>query len=205
MRKLTTEEFVARARGLLGDSYDYSLVQYSGVSKLVTLICTNHGKFNKRASDILKGQGCPICGELGGAKKRNSAARAKFLRLAKELHAGKGYDYSSTVYVDGRTKVKIHCAAHGDFWQLPHAHTKGAGCPDCDSERKFARGADTRKKAANEFSLKASKVHGDTYLYHLVDYERATSPVSIVCRVHGEFCQTPQTHLAGGGCQKWFP
>ncbi|WHB31197.1 homing endonuclease [Xanthomonas phage NEB7] len=44
-------------------------------------------------------------------------------------------------------------------------------------------------------------VHGDRYDYSAVEYVRADDPVSIVCRTHGPFRQTPAHHANGGqGC-----
>lgn len=40
-----------------------------------------------------------------------------FVRKAKEIHGDK-YDYSETVYINSRTKLKIICSIHGEFWQL---------------------------------------------------------------------------------------
>ena len=53
-----------------------------------------------------------------------------------------------------------------------------------------------------EFIEKSKKVHGDKYDYSLVDYVNAITKVKIVCKIHGDFEQTPNTHLGGGGCKK---
>ena len=51
-----------------------------------------------------------------------------------------------------------------------------------------------------KFIEKARKVHGDKYDYSKVDYKYCRTHVCIICPVHGEFWQTPQTHLVGSGC-----
>lgn len=43
-RKLTTEEFIERARAAHGDLYDYSKTVYSGKDKRVAIICPDHGE-----------------------------------------------------------------------------------------------------------------------------------------------------------------
>ena len=52
------------------------------------------------------------------------------------------------------------------------------------------------------FITKATKIHGDRYDYSKVDYVNAKTKVTILCRVHGEFTQTPSNHLSNFNCQK---
>jgi len=63
-RKLTTEEFIERAKKIHGDKYDYSEVNYINAKIKVEIICKIHGHFFKNPFDHLSGQGCPLCGEL---------------------------------------------------------------------------------------------------------------------------------------------
>lgn len=49
------------------------------------------------------------------------------------------------------------------------------------------------------FIEKARKVHGNTYDYSKVKYENAKKNVIIICRIHGEFLQSPSNHLKGQG------
>ena len=50
------------------------------------------------------------------------------------------------------------------------------------------------------FIEEARKVHGDKYDYSKVDYVDAHTPITIICPNHGEFEQTPNSHLSGHGC-----
>ena len=52
-----------------------------------------------------------------------------FLDRSKSFHKNK-YDYSSTEYIDAKTKVLIICPVHGEFGQLPTSHYH-SGCPKC--------------------------------------------------------------------------
>jgi very-short-patch-repair endonuclease len=52
------------------------------------------------------------------------------------------------------------------------------------------------------FILKAIKVHGDRYDYSKVNYINAKTKIIIVCKIHGEFIQTPSNHLHKFNCQK---
>lgn len=49
---------------------------------------------------------------------------------------------------------------------------------------------------------KFQEVHGDRYDYSSVVYSGAKVVVSIGCKTHGLFPQTPQDHLKGSGCPK---
>jgi hypothetical protein len=45
---------------------------------------------------------------------------------------GKFYDYSQVEYIDIKTKIKIICPIHGEFYQLPLDHCRGySGCVEC--------------------------------------------------------------------------
>lgn len=50
-----------------------------------------------------------------------------------------------------------------------------------------------KKLSQQEFEQKAFQVHGNKYTYG--KYEGAGVPISIYCRVHGEFKQTPNAHI----------
>lgn len=45
MKKLTTEEFIERARKIHGNKYDYSKVNYVNAKTKVCIICPIHGEF----------------------------------------------------------------------------------------------------------------------------------------------------------------
>src|SRR5690606_12217543 len=60
--------------------------------------------------------------------------------------------------------------------------------------------AKSKTKDKEYFIEKAIIVHGDTYIYSLVDYKTAKTKVKILCKLHGSFLQTPDNHLFGQGC-----
>jgi hypothetical protein len=61
-RKLTTEEWVLRARKTHGDRYDYSRTDYDGDNVAVRIVCPEHGEFEQRPGNHLRGCGCIVCG-----------------------------------------------------------------------------------------------------------------------------------------------
>ena len=59
--KLTTKEFIEKAKLIHDNKYDYSLVEYKNAHTKVNIICKVHGIFEQEASSHLVGTGCPIC------------------------------------------------------------------------------------------------------------------------------------------------
>ncbi len=50
------------------------------------------------------------------------------------------------------------------------------------------------------FIEKSKLVHGERYDYSPTIYEKVMKNVTICCRIHGNFLQTPNAHLCGKGC-----
>lgn len=119
-----------------------------------------------------------------------------FIQRGFAVH-GEKYDYSRVVYAGKDKKVKIVCTTHGEFSQTPHNHTYNAqGCPKCgDIARNDGRMA-TLESVLSKFRL----IHGDTFDYSGVVYIGTNEHVTIICRIHGEFRQTPHSHIDGHGC-----
>ena len=66
IHKLSTEEFIRRAKEIHGDKYDYSKVNYIGYEDEVIIICPKHGDFPQTPAVHLSGSGCQICCESKG-------------------------------------------------------------------------------------------------------------------------------------------
>ena len=120
MRKLTTEEFIIRAKSVHDCRYDYSKVNYVNARNKICIICPTHGEFWQYPHDHLKGQGCSKCSCVNRSVKFRYNT-IDFIFHAKETHGDK-YDYSKVEYVNSRTKVCIICPIHGEFWQSPAHH-----------------------------------------------------------------------------------
>lgn len=190
-KRLTTEEFITRAREVHGHKYDYSLVEYVNWRTPVKIICPIHGVFEQIPNNHLKGRKCLFC---AGNQQSNTN---EFITRGREVHGGK-YGYSLVKYKDSRTKVKIICPIHGMFEQRPYSHLQQkAGCPQCAWEQL----SEQRRLSAEEFITRAREVHGDRYDYSLVEYVNNSTPVKIICSEHGVFEQTPGNHTSmKAGC-----
>ena len=51
-----------------------------------------------------------------------------------------------------------------------------------------------------KFIEEAKKIHGEKYDYSKVSYNLVSDKVKIICKEHGEFNQTVDSHLQGSGC-----
>ena len=132
-KKLTTAEWVEKAKSIHGELYDYSAVEYVNSKTPVKVLCRTHGPWDCQPSNhVAHGRGCPECG--GSLKKSTSS----FVDDAVRVH-GQIYDYSSTDYRNSHTKVTIRCYEHGDFQQTPTAHISGQGCPVCGNRDRLDR------------------------------------------------------------------
>lgn len=60
-KRVTTEDFIAKARAVHGDKYDYTEVEYSGALTKVKIRCKKHGTFLQIPYSHLSGRGCPEC------------------------------------------------------------------------------------------------------------------------------------------------
>jgi hypothetical protein len=197
-KKLTQEEFVAKARAVHGDKYDYSQAVYTGGAFCITIICPTHGAFEQApASHVVQRSGCPTCSGLN--KKGPRLGIDDFIQKARLAHGGK-YDYSEAIFSGTKCTIRIICPVHGAFMQGAGEHTAGRGCRECGKDT--AAKAPRIKRTTAQFLEAAKAKHGAAYDYSLVAYINSTSEVKIICPVHGVFEQLPYCHLRGAGCQK---
>jgi predicted nucleic-acid-binding Zn-ribbon protein len=184
---LTTKEFIEKSKLIHSNKYDYSKVDYKNSTTNVIIVCKNHGSFYQIASIHLGGHGCPKCANKNVSTK-------EFIEKSKLIHGDK-YDYSKVDYKYSNKDVIIICKIHGDFLQIPNTHLNNHGCSKC---------AGIAKSNTIEFIENAKLIHGDKYEYFKVDYKNNITKVIITCKVHGDFLQTPKSHLKGHGCQSCY-
>ncbi len=185
--RITTKDFVEKARAIHEDKYDYSKVEYVNARTSVTIICPEHGAFQQKPEKhIGLKRGCSEC-----AIARSRLTQSEFLMKAIEVH-GDTYDYSKVEYTGTRNKITIGCGIHGDFQLTPNHHLKSRGCRRCADDK--------YRRTLGEFVTKSEEVHGCKYDYSKVEYVNKRTSVVIICPKHGEFTQGPDKHLKGYGC-----
>ena len=184
-----TIEFIEKAKKVHGNKYNYDLVDYINSYTKISLVCERHGLFMQAPTKHLSGNNCPKCAY--------TITTEEFVKKVNKVHNNK-YDYLSTVFNGTAKKIEINCRIHGSFTQKAQNHLRGGGCPKCANESRS-----NKLVCTNEvFIEKAIKIHGDKYDYSKVECKGVGSKIKIFCRTHGEFLQTPNSHLNGSGCQK---
>lgn len=169
------EEYVARAREVHGDKYEYKELYYNAVQKrwFLKILCAVHGIFDKKVGNhITNKQGCPSC------TRKYVLTQADFLERCKSKH-GNRYSYDKAVYVNNTSNVIITCTIHGDFSMTPKNHTQhGQVCPQCSINAKLT---------TTSLVEKLEVLRGDIYDYSKVEYQGAEIEVILICKTHGEF------------------
>jgi len=181
----TTEEFIQQANITHNYKYDYSKVNYIRAKDKVIIICSSHGEFKQKADGHLRGNGCGRC---SGKYKTIE----DFIQQASIVHNFK-YNYSKSIYITSLEKLTIICPDHGDFNQSPSSHLTGHGCRKCGGVYKLN---------TDEFIVKANITHNYIYNYSKSKYINTLTKLTIICKIHGEFEQTPAAHLFGQKCPK---
>lgn len=91
------------------------------------------------------------------------------------------------------------CAKHGKFECYTRRSSLERGCVKCSRERHSEDSLSTRKR---RWLSKCKKVHGNTYDYSKVVYVGSGKKVTLICRMHGSFTQSPIAHARGFGCKE---
>lgn len=180
-----TEEFIAAAKAVHGNKYDYSKSHFISLIDKIEIVCPKHGSFLQTPyNHIIEKHNCQKC---SGRNLSTKEIISKF----KETHGDK-YDYSKVVYQKTKSKVEIFCPVHGSFFQTPQKHIKGQGCPECAK----------KNLTQKQFIEKAIEIHGNKYDYSKTVYQEYQKKIIITCPIHGDFNQLSVNHLQGCGCPK---
>ena len=191
MSKITTELFIEKAKLIHGDKYDYSKVEYNGCKHNIIILCLIHGEFEQRPDMHLRGYGCKNC-----SITKKKLTNKQFIEKAIQIYGNK-YEYSKVEYKKSNEKIIIICKIHGEFLQTPGGHLSKRGCRLCGNIQKSLSMSSNTK----DFIEKAKIKHGDKYNYSKVNYINNTKKIIIICKVHGNFLQSPSDHLNYNGCQ----
>lgn len=189
-KKLTQEEFIKRATDIHGCKYSYEKSIYVNSNTKLKIVCNKCKNIFEQLPDshIRQKQGCSRC-------SRNIKLDLENFILKSIRTHGDKYNYSKIKHINGvDNKVDIICnTCKTTFSQSPAKHiNKKHGCPKCNGGV---------KSNTEEFIKKAIQKHGHLYSYNETVYFNNKKKVKIICKKHGIFKQSPNSHLNGGGCQ----
>lgn len=196
MARDTTLSFIDKAAALHGDRFDYSAVQYTRSAEHVEVRCLIHGAFWIRPNDHLMGKACPRCATIR-RKVTQSKPFDVFLKQASATHSDRGYQYDSSSYAGARTKMRITCPHHGDFWQAPEVHLRPSGCKRCSASSQNA----ARRITATTFLTRVATKFAGRISIRMDTWLGLYAPIEAECVLHGAFSTTSHALLyTKNGC-----
>lgn len=193
-KKLTTEEFIEKAKKKHGNLYDYSKVEYITSHMPVKIFCKKCQKYFYQApNNHLTGAGCYDCGNKRRSDK-NRYSQEHFINKALSIHKGT-YSYSEVKFKDMYTPVKIFCnKCKTYFYQTPSKHLGGRGCKKCSTLRQILSW-DIQKSRLEKLGI-------TKYLdFSFVQYKDSVHKIEVCCKTCGKHFFTLLGNLiAGKGC-----
>lgn len=190
MKRKTDLQTLAEFKAIHGNKYDYSLVEYKGTDKKVTIICPSHGQFQQRPGNHIRGEGCPKC-KVSKVADSHRHTTDIFIEKSKAKHGADRYSYTQTVYTASKAKVNLGCNICGTiFSQLAGDHLKGSGCPKCATVSRVAKNALIDKVMpirTTEESFVQSLNLPDNISYVPGSFKGVFKHVKFLCQKHGEF------------------
>ncbi len=128
----------------------------------------------------------------------------KFKEKINKIHNNM-YCLDKVYYTKRGCNVIIVCDKHGEVEVNSDSLLRGGICPLCQKEitTEF-RKKGTRKRTQEEWVNLCTEKHKGKYDYSETEFKlpREDGKVKIICPIHGEFWQTPSSHLSGKGCPK---
>ena len=127
--KMTTTDFVEKAKLKHGDKYDYSEVNYINSRSKVRIVCKEHGVFIQQAANHLFGNGCTDCAGI---------TSYSFESLSEEVN--RKYNNEITL-VDGQIisgvnkKYKFRHSCGHEWYAWASLILRGKSCPVCAKTR----------------------------------------------------------------------
>lgn len=138
--RLTTEEFIRRAKMFHGDTYDYSETQYVSSSKKVKIRCRKHGVFEQTAGQHIHPKlrtGCPYCAGKAIFKGENDLL-SQAPDIAAFFDEEANQCTASDVFAKSNKKYWWKCDNGLDHrYQMRPLNkvSRGAGCPICSGQQ----------------------------------------------------------------------
>lgn len=195
-RPLTHEEFLNKFYEKNEHAQDIEILgTYINNKTKIRCRCKIDGyEWSVRPADLLRGRGCPKCGEKRTAQKQ-AKTHEQFI---KELHKISPDIEILGTYINTYTKIKCRCKIDGYEWEaLPQNLLSGSGCPKCAI--KIVTQKNT--KTYEQFMEELQQINKDIEV--LGTYVNATTKILCKCKVDEyEWKMTPNHLLHGYGCPK---
>lgn len=128
-----------------------------------------------------------------------SLSLSDFIKKSNVIHKDK-YDYSETIFISTRDKLKIKCPIHGEFEQRASAHLDGQGCKSCRNELVRKRFIFTK----DQFIQNLETWQRDNLDFSDFEYVTDKTKGKVRCKIHDlQFSITPNNlKKSKRGCPK---
>lgn len=195
------ENFINQCRVKYGTRFTYDKVQYINNRTPVIITCPMHGDFTRKPTKLLEGN-C-YCSKCYTEKIRTDVIN-KFIDIVNDKYNNRfKYPYIYSEYKSVKTKITIACPDHGNFKQTCQAHRtcRDGGCPICAIKTIAKTQTCPFSVVLDKFIKKHSHLDGTPiYAYDESTYVNSHTPMRIICPVHGDFFQSPESHSSGQRC-----
>lgn len=187
---MTEKEFKVHLKWVTDGSI-VPISYYNGKYKQISCRCIECGREWLTTPNHLldRKQGCASCNRRKAWKNRKTKQSAveRVHKIFPQYDLPKIDEGIKTQ----KDKISVTCPKHGEFVttldSLLHHHE----CPKCSYEK---RGT-TKSVRREDFIANSIKAHGNKYDYSKVPNKiKSDEKVPIICKVHGEFFQTPYHH-----------
>jgi len=197
-RNLELEAEVAlELEAVHGKRFVYDLNGIQNRVSTIPIICPEHGLFQQTIYRHLTSKhGCPKCSRIS-AVENTSKGFPYFQEKIEGRYPGE-FDFSNPEYTKASERfflTHIPCGTRASYLYEVLIRKDSVSCRVCTP-----RG--TKAISQDDCEKRFRQVHGETYDYDFSTYKNATTKMSMICREHGVFEQTPMSHWNGHGCQK---
>ena len=192
--KKTTEQFIAKAKEIYGDRYNYSKVKYINAKTKVCIICPTHGEFYIRPDNFINlKKSCPRCSQEKRDSKQLYKNGQEFIKQCKEKYGDK-FLWDKIVYNGKRKKMKFYIDNEKYIEMFPDNFLASNSL--FKTKKVKLKNIKDKIFRQNQFIEKAKKKYNDRYDYSKVKYVNNNTKVCIICPVHGEFYVKPSTFIS---------
>lgn len=100
-------------------------------------------------------------------------------------------------YINANNTITLKCLIHDHEYNTTRNDFLNCGrnCKYCNKIQNIAKWKDI-------FISKSKKIHNNYYIYDYAIYKTVMDKVKIICPEHGEFFQSPDSHMQGQKCMK---
>ena len=192
-KKKNTSEWIAEARAIWGNEFDYSRALYRTGREKITIGCRNCGFIEVIASNHVTSQktrkpaGCNICNRAKAARKLTKPF-AQMVLEARKIH-GNRYEYLEHTYRGAKNLMQMVCPVHGKVDMTPDSHiNRKSICIECGKTKKAS---DTLATRYLDLQKKISRLSHETVKLSFSSFKGQNFVAKFSCKEHGEFLRKP--------------